>query len=93
MIVGYNRDEVGVQLVVWSSVLKVMAVLLVTFILTVFFDLVSFAIEFGGGLAAFLFLKRMSDVAQIRQWVDKENLDDQFCPRIATWNNKSLKTL
>ena len=34
------------------------------------------AIEFGMVLAAFLFLKRMSDVAQIRQWVDKENLDD-----------------
>ena len=51
------------------------AVLLVTFVLTVFFDLVV-AIEFGMVLAAFLFLKRMSDVAQIRQWVDKENLDD-----------------
>ena len=49
--------------------------LLVTFVLTVFFDLVV-AIEFGMVLAAFLFLKRMSDVAQIRQWVDKENLDD-----------------
>lgn len=76
MIVGYNMSG-------WRTVCRMIkrapksdvAVLLVTFILTVFFDLVV-AIEFGMVLAAFLFLKRMSDVAQIRQWVDKENLDD-----------------
>ena len=28
-------------------------------------------------LAAFLFLKRMSDVATVRQWVDKDNLDNE----------------
>ena len=55
------------------------AVLLVTFILTVFFDLVV-AIEFGMVLAAFLFLKRMSDVAAVRQWVDKDSLDDTELP-------------
>lgn len=42
-------------------------VLLVTFILTIVFDLVV-AIEIGFLLAAFLFLKRMSDVADIRSW-------------------------
>ena len=76
MIVGYNMSG-------WRTVVRMIqrapksdvAVLIVTFILTVFFDLVV-AIEFGMVLAAFLFLKRMSDVAQIRQWVDKENLDD-----------------
>ena len=76
MIVGYNMSG-------WRTVGRMIkrapksdvAVLLVTFVLTVFFDLVV-AIEFGMVLAAFLFLKRMSDVAQIRQWVDKENLDD-----------------
>lgn len=51
------------------------AVLVITFVLTVFFDLVV-AIEFGMVLAAFLFLKRMSDIAEVRQWVDKESLDD-----------------
>lgn len=51
------------------------AVLVITFLLTVFFDLVV-AIEFGMVLAAFLFLKRMSDVAEVRQWVDKGSLDD-----------------
>jgi SulP family sulfate permease len=76
MIVGYNMSG-------WRTVVRMIqrapksdvVVLIVTFILTVFFDLVV-AIEFGMVLAAFLFLKRMSDVAQIRQWVDKENLDD-----------------
>lgn len=42
-------------------------VLLVTFILTIVFDLVV-AIEIGFLLAVFLFLKRMSDVADIRSW-------------------------
>lgn len=52
------------------------AVLLITLFLTVFFDLVV-AIEFGMILAALLFLKRMSDVATVRQWVDKDNLDNE----------------
>lgn len=52
------------------------AVLLITLFLTVFFDLVV-AIEFGMILAAFLFLKRMSDVATVRQWVDKDTLDNE----------------
>ncbi|WP_423215749.1 SulP family inorganic anion transporter [Streptococcus equinus] len=51
------------------------AVLVITLVLTVFFDLVV-AIEFGMVLAAFLFLKRMSDVAAVRQWVDKDSFDD-----------------
>lgn len=45
-------------------------VLVTTLLLTVFFDLVV-AIEFGMVLAAFLFLKRMSDIAEVRQWVDE----------------------
>lgn len=50
------------------------AVLLTTFLLTVFFDLVV-AIEIGMVLAAFLFMKRMSDVAEVKAWVYKEDLD------------------
>lgn len=49
-------------------------VLVVTFLLTVFFDLVV-AIEVGMVLAAFLFMKRMSDVAEVKSWVYKEDLD------------------
>lgn len=50
-------------------------VLVVTFLLTVFFDLVV-AIEVGMVLAAFLFMKRMSDVAEVKSWIYKENLDE-----------------
>lgn len=42
-------------------------VLVATFLLTVFFDLVV-AIEVGVILAAFLFMKRMSDTADIKSW-------------------------
>lgn len=48
-------------------------VLVVTFLLTVFFDLV-IAIEIGMVLAAFLFMKRMSDVAAVKQWIYKEDI-------------------
>lgn len=50
-------------------------VLVVTFVLTVFFDLVV-AIEVGMVLAAFLFMKRMADVAEVKSWIYKENLDE-----------------
>ena len=76
IMVGYNMSG-------WRTVLRILksapksdiAVLLITLILTVFFDLVV-AIEFGMILASFLFLKRMADVATVRQWVDKPDLDE-----------------
>ena len=43
------------------------AVLVLTFLLTVFFDLVV-AIEYGIVLAAILFMKRMSDTADVKGW-------------------------
>ena len=74
IMVGYNMSG-------WRTVIRILksapksdiAVLLITLILTVFFDLVV-AIEFGMILASFLFLKRMADVATVRQWVDKPDL-------------------
>ena len=76
IMVGYNMSG-------WRTVIRILksapksdiAVLLITLILTVFFDLVV-AIEFGMILASFLFLKRMADVATVRQWVDKPALDE-----------------
>ncbi len=49
-------------------------VMIVTFVLTVFFDLVV-AIEIGMVVAALLFLKRMSEVSHIEGWkyIDEEN--------------------
>lgn len=52
------------------------AVLAITFVLTVFFDLVV-AIEIGMILSAFLFMKRMSDVAEIRGWTNKDELSEE----------------
>ena len=68
IIVGYNMSG-------WRTFVRIIktapksdiAVLIITFLLTLFFDLV-IAIEFGMILAAFLFLKRMSDIAEVRQW-------------------------
>ncbi len=49
-------------------------VLVVTFVLTVVFDLVV-AIEVGIIMAAFLFLKRMSEVTEVRSW---EYIDENY---------------
>ncbi len=77
IMVGYNMSG-------WKTVVHIIktapksdiAVLLITLFLTVLFDLV-LAIKFGMILAAFLFLKRMSDIANIRQWVDKSEADGE----------------
>ena len=76
IMVGYNMSgwRTFVHMVRTAPKSDV-AVLVITFLLTVFFDLVV-AIEFGMVLAAFLFLKRMADVAQVRQWVEKDEHDD-----------------
>ena len=76
IMVGYNMSG-------WKTVVRMVrkapksdtAVLFITLILTVFFDLVV-AIEFGMILASFLFLKRMADVAGIRHWVERPDLDE-----------------
>lgn len=54
-------------------------VLIVTFVLTVVFDLVV-AIEVGIVFAAILFMKRMSDVTQVEGWkyIDKEDDPDSI---------------
>ena len=63
------------------------AVLLVTFVLTVVFDLVM-AIEVGIVLAALLFLKRMSDVTAVKSWkylgseIDENNDPDQISLKV-----------
>ena len=63
------------------------AVLLVTFVLTVVFDLVV-AIEIGIVLAALLFLKRMSDVTAVKSWkylgseIDENNDPDKISLKV-----------
>ena len=77
IIVGYNMSG-------WRTFVRIIktapksdiAVLVITFLLTLFFDLV-IAIEFGMILAAFLFLKRMSDIAEVRQWTYIGSSEDE----------------
>jgi sulfate permease, SulP family len=65
VVVAWNMAEVHSFLDVFRTSRYDMAVLLVTFVLTVVFDLV-IAIEIGMVLAAFLFMKRMSDTAVLK---------------------------
>ncbi|MBK8498911.1 MAG: STAS domain-containing protein [Flavobacteriales bacterium] len=65
IVVAYNMSE-------WRSFVSILkgdrhdvTVLLATFFITVFFDLV-LAIEVGMVLAAFLFMKRMSDITDLK---------------------------
>lgn len=76
IVVAYNMGE-------WKEFFHLIkhapksdvAILLVTFFLTVIFDLVV-AIEFGLVLTALLFIKRMSDVSSIRGWTYRDGEDD-----------------
>ena len=76
IVVAYNMGE-------WKEFFHLIkhapksdvAILLVTFFLTVIFDLVV-AIEFGLILTALLFIKRMSDVSSIRGWTYRDGEDD-----------------
>lgn len=63
------------------------AVLVVTFVLTVVFDLV-IAIEIGILMAAILFMKRMSDVTEVEGWkyVDDEDDEDSVSLRVVPKN-------
>ena len=71
-MVAYNMSEWRhfVHICRFSALSDVL-VLVATFLLTVIFDLVV-AIAVGLILAAFLFMKRMSDVTRVRRW-DKED--------------------
>ena len=75
-MVAYNMSE-------WRRFVKIcktapksdILVLVVTFVLTVVFDLVV-AIEVGMIIAVVLFMKRMADVARIRTWSEKPHEND-----------------
>ena len=75
--VAYNMSgwRTVVQ-VAQHSPLSDAAVLLVTFLLTVIFDLVV-AIVVGLSLACLLFMKRMSDVTEVKEWEYVEDTNDE----------------
>ncbi len=77
-MVAYNMSEWRQFLYVCKSAPKSdIAVLVLTFVLTVVFDLVV-AIEIGLLLTMILFVKRMSDVTEVRAWDDPESEDDRM---------------
>ncbi|HWQ32666.1 MAG TPA: sulfate permease [Blastocatellia bacterium] len=81
--VAYNMSEYHAFLKLLRSPKSDVAVLLVTFLLTVLIDL-TVAIQVGVVLAAFLFLQRMSDVTEVSlltQNLKEESEDDPDNPR------------
>lgn len=72
LVVSWNMAETHLFSRILRSTKSDAMVLIVTFLLTVFVDL-TIAIQVGVVLAAFLFMKRMSDVAQIRMMSSEED--------------------
>ena len=67
-IVAYNMSHIHKVIEIMQKAPKSdVAVLLISFALTVIFDLVV-AISVGLGLACLMFMKRMADVSDIREW-------------------------
>jgi SulP family sulfate permease len=65
VVVAYHMAEIGTFVALLRSPPADAAVLVVTFLLTVIFDL-TVAVQVGVVLAAFLFIKRMADVTNVR---------------------------
>lgn len=77
IIVAYNMSGWRDVLAMRKAPKSDFAVLLITFGLTVCFDLV-IAIEIGMVLAALLFLNRMANVTDVRRWIDyDDNFDEE----------------
>ena len=76
IMVAYNMSGIkGFVHMLKTAPKSDITVLLVTFVLTVVFDLVV-AIEIGMVLAVFLFMKRMADTSDVKAWIYKEELDE-----------------
>ena len=79
VVIAWNMSELQTFRSILKSNKYDVTVLLSTFILTVVFDLV-IAIEVGMGLAAFLFMKRMSDATELGELatLSGDNQPDQM---------------
>ncbi len=76
IMVAYNMSGIkGFVRMMRTAPKSDVIVLILTFVLTVVFDLVV-AIEVGMILAVVLFMKRMADTASFKQWIYKEELDE-----------------
>lgn len=89
MVVAYNMGEWEEFREIFRAPKSDAIVFLLTFLLTVFFDLVT-AIEVGMILAAFLFMKRMSDVTNVKSIEESEESDSLDLEGAIFHYNKSL---
>ena len=79
-VVAYNMSHMHkVVEIIQKAPKSDVAVLLLSFVLTVVFDLVV-AISVGLGLACLMFMKRMADVSDIKEWEYVEITDDEDLP-------------
>ena len=76
MVVAYNMSEWREFIAMRKAPKSDFAVLLITFALTVCFDLVV-AIEVGMVLAALLFMNRMATTTEVRKWEEYDEETDQ----------------
>ncbi len=91
IVVSYNMGEWEAFERIFKAPKSDALVLLVTFSLTIFFDLV-IAIGIGLMLASLLFMKRMADVSDVRYILDEHEDEDQIelIDSIKTPENVSL---
>lgn len=90
IVVAYNMSEWREFLQLLKSPKSDVAVLLITFFVTVLVDLVK-AIEIGMVLASLLFMKRMADVTEVKELIrDTAEDDDSFTP---SFDRELLKRL
>jgi len=82
MVVAYNMSHWRAFRDLFSAPKSDIFVLLATFILTVVVDLVV-AIEVGVVMASFLFMKRMSDVANVQNLTSDEEGEENILPELS----------
>ncbi len=76
IIVAYNMSGWRAFVAMRKAPKSDYAVLIITFVLTVCFDLVV-AIEVGMVLAALLFMSRMADTTEVRKWQEYDEEDNE----------------
>jgi len=75
IVVAYNMSGWRAFVAMRKAPKSDYAVLIITFVLTVCFDLVV-AIEVGMVLAALLFMNRMADTTEVRKWQEYDETDE-----------------
>ena len=76
IVVAYNMSGWRAFVAMRKAPKSDYAVLIITFVLTVCFDLVV-AIEVGMVLAALLFMNRMADTTEVRKWQEYDETDEE----------------